>query len=1213
MSDTRTHLWNQDPQDPFLVALGLKELLETTPDLAFACDADGNLLWASRVLESLTGHPVSELIGRPLLSLLSAPARRRALRAIADRRRHHAPSFEVTVPVADTQGRESNVTAHVLRLERPDGGIVFAGTAHEAEAGRGSEPAVRGRAVAGASKALPPGAASTGHEGSEAETLQASDVLAAMSHEIRAPMNAMIGMARLLLQTKLDEEQQELVDLIWKSGQATLRLVNDAYEFTRTAGGQLDLDSIAFDLRLTVDETVASLAPLAAEQGIELECRVHPAVPSRLRGDPGRMRQILLNLGERAIRTFVRGRVEMLVSRLRENDQSVTLRFLLMDQSVAVDGPRRRAAVPPARREPGAEPGHEAGAGLGLAVIRRLAERMGGRTGIDCTSDEGYRYWFDVNLEKQGELESMVAPRLCKAELATKRALIVDSSPVVRRAVRSRLEGAGCRAAEAGDAEEAHAVLRAGVESGDPFHFVLIDRDLPGSDGEELGATIRADHALDVARTVMLTTVGHRGDATRASARGFSAFLPKAVGVEELVEALCEVIRQAMVTPPGGTPALVTRYSLAEGRRSKTRILLVDDDGVSQVVTQWCLSRLGYRLEIAGTITDARIAWSNAAFDIILVDERLADGDALALARELRQYEGDGRHAAVIAMFRDESSPARLGWQESGVGDFIIKPVDLVALARLVERLTGTGLPSGSAIEDEYAGRLAGRTVLTPEDRLEFVMPDVDRILTESEVQEEMASAMRASTAAGAAAALAEPETASEATEPDVEPVHATTGATQVPVDGRSAAPAPMMEAVVEARVEALPLGSDEIEPAVEVVQEEGPTNVELVPVTPAEAELRVQSFVESPNRMWVHEPPPAAAEPAQSLPAPPMDACAPEAPRSWEVVEPVHATAAEVVAEEVAPGEPEAVLVTPAAPGEFEMLPAPVLDTLLPADVVALEATEPQDAVELESAAVGKGTGEAAAGGRFEIAVMGEAGPPSLTFAAPESPVAEWPAEALWEAAVAEAPVAGMPAEALIEVPAAEEQVEEPAACAPAIEESGSMPPSSAVEEDEAAPMPQPETASEVADEVEPAAPASQEPVRLEMVESPARLDPPARESTAAFDLERLELASMGLPSLRKALLGAFLGEISPFLEKLSWTLSDEDAQRVASEAHGLAVLSRSVGAIACAEALEELERCGADGTLKASDTILRRCYGQGLGAASQARALLVEERRAA
>ena len=1004
MSDTRTHLRSEGPRDPFLAALGLDDLLEVTPNLAFVCDAEGNLLWASRTFGSLTGLPESGLLGRPLLPHLTPVARQRVLRAVAEQRSHETAEFEITVPVVDAQSREAEVTAHVLRRERPGGGLIFAGTLSEV-------------------RTATPDGASGGPHGARAGSLQVSEVLPALNQEIRAPMNAMIGMARLLLQTKLDEEQLALVEDIWKSGQSTLRLVNDAYEFTCVEQGQLDLDLIAFDLRVTLDETVAALTALAAEKGLALECRVHPAVPSRLRGDPSRLRQVLLDLGEKAIKTLARGRIEMMVSRLRENDRAVTLRFLVMERSVAADDPQQ--AAPPARPAPGTA-GREAGAGLGPAFIQRLVGLMGGRTGVEHTPGDGDRYWFDVDLEKQEALEATSVPSLSKAELATKRALIVDSSAVARRALRSRVEAVGCRVSEAADADEAHTVLRAAVESGDPFHFVLIDRDLPGVDGEELGARIRADHALDVARMVMLTNVGRRGDAPRARAKGFSAFLPKAVGVEELLEALCEVTRQAMLTPPGGTPELVTHYSLVEGRRGKTRILLVDEDAVSQVVTQWCLGRLGYKPEIAATLAEARAAWEKGAFDIVLADERMADGDAVTLARELRQHEGEGRHAAVIAMFRDENSPARADWEQSGLGDFVTKPVDLVVLTGLVERLTGTGLPSGSAAEEECAGSAVRHASPPAPGKLEFVMPDVDRILTEPEMRAAMAVAMRASTPAG--------------------------GSVARPGSKRGPAAAP---AVVAAPKSADP-------------------------------------------------PPREAAESAEQA---------------------ARGSAAKDLA------------------GGSEEPPAPDLDMLKPVDVVPLQAA-----------------GQWVASGLERDAVAADEAPAEAT----DPP--------------------GAPAE-------------DPEALAPAIEETQFVPPPSAV----------------VAHEDALAAPDECEAVHLEVIESPGQPHPSEPESAPAFDLGRLESASMGLPSVRDAMLNAFLAELSPFLDKLSWALSDEDAQRAASEAHGLAVLSRSIGANACAEALEELESRGTEGMLRSSDPIMRRCYGLGLSAAREVRALLAGERRAA
>jgi signal transduction histidine kinase/CheY-like chemotaxis protein len=974
MSDPHSPIPSEDSRSPLIAAHGLSDLLATIPDLAFVCDAEGRVLWGNSTCESLIGRPLSAALGRSLLAQLPLPARRRALRALAYQRRHQAVSFEVTLPLPDPRGRVTEVTARVLRRERPDGGVVFAGAVRPADAVVGPRPAEPSAVVVGRREEIAPRGAGAGHEEAESEILQASDVLAAMSQELRKPMNAMIGMARLLLQTRLDEEQKALVDLIWKSGQATLRLVNDACVFTRADAGQLELDHIAFDLRVTVDETASTLAALAAETGHRLECRVHPAVPSRLRGDPGRLRQVLLNLGERAIRSFASGRVEMLVSRLRESDQGVTLRFLVMGRLVAAESTARDEQGPRAASGPGV--------GWGPAVIRRLADFMGGRTGTECTEVGTCRHWFDVDLEKREDRECEAAPSLSRAELATRRSLVVDASPVVARTLRGRMESVGCRVATAGGADEAHAALRAAVEAGDPFHFVLIDRDLPGLDGEELGAMIRADHALDVARTIMLTSVGRRGDATRARACGFSAFLPKDVGAEELVEALCEVVHQALVTPQGGAPELVTRYSLAEARRSKTRVLLVDEDVVSQVVTQWYLRRLGYRLEIASTIGEARAVCSDAAFDIVMVDEQLADGDALTFARELCERDGGDRRVSVIAMFKQAGSPAHVAWQESGVGDQVIKPVDLVVLARLVERLTGTGLHSGSAIEDEYAGMPEVGQNPVAGDRLEIVTPDVDRILTDSEARSAEAVAL----------ALAMGDSAPDGADAD----------------------------------------------------------------------------------------------------------------------------------------EPGAVVVDPSAPGGPDPHEMRFVDTLLPADV------EPLDEVTPES-------------------------PAAETL---ESPAAEAP-----ESPAAEAP----------ESPATE----------PPVAASG--------DEDGATAPPVPEAAP------------------LQIVGASEPPAAPPREPVVPFDSERLESASTGLPAARSALLGEFLNEINPFLEKLAWMLSDDDARDAASKAQGLAALARSVGATACAAALEELAQRGAEGALRASDPILQRCYGQGLDAATEVRVLLGQQRRAA
>ena len=539
--------------------------------------------------------------------------------------------------------------------------------------------------------------------------LHASGVLATMSQEIHTPMNAMIGAARLLLQMDLDEDQHALAEVVWKSGQAVLRLVNDACEYARVETGRLELDHIPFDLRVAMEETATQLASLAGEKGLEFDCRVHHEVPSRLQGDPNRLRQMLLGLGGSAIRSTGRGRVAVLVGWLRENDTSVTVRFLVTDTRAGLgEQPQPQGSTSDGMR----------GDGLGLAIVQQLAALMGGEVGFEYIPDEGGRFWFDVSLEKQEALALEPIGQPSTVELVGTRVLVVDSCQAARRTLRGKLETIACRHAEAGNAEEALAVLREGAGAGDPFHVAFIERDLPGVDGEDLGATIRADRALDLCRTVMLSTVGRRGDVGRAAGRGFSAYLPKAMQPSVLADALREVLNRPMPGSPGEPAPVVTRHSLAEARRSRTRILLVENSALNQLVARWFLTRLGYRIEIADTMAAARAAWQQTAFAIVMVDDRLPDGDPLALVRELRGHDGARRHTAIVGLFEDDSLDASLA-----------KPVDLELLASVVARLSCTAPNSGLENEDEPSLADAGMAAGPDQGRVEVVTPDVERII----------------------------------------------------------------------------------------------------------------------------------------------------------------------------------------------------------------------------------------------------------------------------------------------------------------------------------------------------------------------------------------------------------------------------------------------------------------------------------------------------
>ena len=749
MSDTIENSGSESAPTPSPV-VGMHEILQATPDLAFACDERGTLRWVSRAFGRLTGYPTGQVLGQPALSLVPAAERRSLMRTIVPQWRGETPSREVAVKIVLPSGATLEVLACVRRWERTVGGAIIAGTLRDSRNTAPEEAPADSRPASGAAtpaeSAEPPadGSRSRPAERGEARerAFEARDVLAAIGGELQVPLNAVMGVARLLMQTNLTDEQRALVDLLARSGDVAHRRINDACELSQAGTGWLDIDHIPFDLRVTVDRAAAALAPLAADRNLTFECSVHPVVPSRVCGDPGRLRQVLLNLAEGVIRTTHSSRVALLVSRLRENDTAVTLRFLVTGQGATRTSPEAANPSP----DPGdADRPRGTLLGLGPVVMQRMAELMGGQIGSDVEPGGGGTAWFELEMDKQSEPEGMPGPTLSKTDLATKRALIVDASAATRRTLRSRLEAAGCRASEADGSEEALTLLKRAVELGDPFHFVLIDRDLHGEEGEALGTSIRAEPRLSVARTVLLTTVGRRGDAARAAALGFSAYLPKGLTHEELVDALSEVSQRAMEAAAGERPPLITRYSLAEARRRRTRVLLVGDNPVAHVVTQWCLSRHGYQVEIVESIAAARAAWMQTGYEVVITDELLPDGDALALARTIRAAQGSGPRASIIATLRHVATADQLAWKEAGIDACLDQGVDLEVMTRLVEQMTQTATPPGS--EDDGGGS-PGQAVSPPASHqgpLEFILPETKRPPSDSELARSMTTAIRAS------------------------------------------------------------------------------------------------------------------------------------------------------------------------------------------------------------------------------------------------------------------------------------------------------------------------------------------------------------------------------------------------------------------------------------------------------------------------------------
>lgn len=531
-----------------------------------------------------------------------------------------------------------------------------------------------------------------------------SQFLATVGQELWEPMSSMVSMTGLLLETGLTRDQHEIVTELRNSGDRLLRLVRDALDAVEVGAGLVQTASIPFDLRVITDETVAHLRAHASKRDKNLEGRVHHEVPSRLVGDPGRLRQVLWNLCKHTIETNLSGGVVMRVARLHEDLRSVTLRFDirfystdLMGDSVGEDAP----GIRPAADSTVVAAGYT---GLQLEIARRLVAAMGTRMGVEDESGQAPHAWFDLTLEKQADApaDTVAAPQ--RASLVGQRVLVVDPTEAIRHALAAKLAEWGCRVDEAAQAEDAMAVAAAAAAADDPLRFVLIDRDLPIMSAHAFGAHLRSQAGGNALHLVMLAAVGQRGDLEDAHACGFDAYLPKPIEWQDLADALVEIEHMAIAGPSGQERQLVTRHWLAETRRARTRVLIVEDDVVSVLVTDWTLRRIGYQVVRVNSASETRrlLAGESAPFDVVVLALRLPDGDGLALAREIRAATPEDRSTAIVALGYECSRLERDRCRAEGIDAYVARPVDLGHLCEIVEQITRTGMPAGPEGEDLY-------------------------------------------------------------------------------------------------------------------------------------------------------------------------------------------------------------------------------------------------------------------------------------------------------------------------------------------------------------------------------------------------------------------------------------------------------------------------------------------------------------------------------